>query len=51
MWTQLGILNMLLLLEFRFNIKDFADFNQRKIDEKETLRAPTDELNLKFSDV
>lgn len=51
MWTQLGILNMLLLLLFRFIIQDFADFNQRKIEENETLRAPTDVPRLKFRDV
>lgn len=51
MWTQLGILNMLLLLELRFNIKDFADFNQRKIEENETLRATTDVPKLKCRDV
>lgn len=42
---------MLLLLDFRFNITDFADFNQRKIEENKTLRAPTDVPKLKCSDV
>lgn len=42
---------MFLLLEFRFNIKDFADFNQRKIEENETLLAPTDVPKFKFRDV
>lgn len=42
---------MLLILEFRLNIKDFSDFNQRKIEENKTLRAPTDVPKFKFRDV
>lgn len=42
MWPQRVILQTFLLLDFKYNMKDFADINRGRIEENRTLRAPTD---------